>query len=118
MWLDSRDFGIERWAVVNEVNGGRRGLVAQHESGVRSVRRRPVLPAIQSHREQESGKEGHGDDCAPDRWAGAVQHESEYNVRPSPQRQSAYGECMHLRDECPSVSFADGLSSAARVALH
>ena len=79
---------------MHEVYAGRHSLVTQHESGMRSVRGRPTRPAIKSHREQDSGKEGYGDYGAPNRGAGAVQHESEYNVRLSRQRQVSSGEGM------------------------
>ena len=88
MRLDTRDLWVESRPVVHEVNTGRRSLVTEHKSRVRSIRSRATRSAIQSHREEESGKEGNGDDGAPNGRAGAVQHESEYNVRPSRQRQS------------------------------
>jgi hypothetical protein len=80
--FDTRNLWIEARPMVDEIDPGRHSLVTQNKSRVRSVRSRATRPAIQSHREQESGKEGYGDDGAPNRGAGAVQHESEYNVRP------------------------------------
>jgi hypothetical protein len=103
--------------MVDEINPGRQSLVTQSKSRMRSVRGRATRPAIQSHREQESGKEWYGDDGAPNRGAGAVQHESEYNVRPSRQRQYSSGERICGVDEWPSVGFADGLSNALRLPL-
>ena len=70
----SRDLRIEGRPVVHEVNAGRRSLVAQHESGVRSVRGRPTRPAIQSHREQQRCQKRHGDDGAPNGGARSVKH--------------------------------------------
>ena len=75
--------------MVHEVNACRRGLVAQDESGMRGVGGRPIRSTIQSHREQDRSEKGHADNRAADGGAGAVQHESEYNVRPSRQRQPA-----------------------------
>ena len=83
MRFDTRDLWIEARPMVDEIDPGRQSLVTQNKSRVRSVRSRATRPAIQSHRKQKSGKEGYGDDSAPNRGARAVQHESEYNVRPS-----------------------------------
>ena len=74
MRLDTRDLWVESRPVVHEVNAGCGSLITQYESRVRSVRGRATRPAIQSHREQESGKEGYGDDGLPNGGAGAVQH--------------------------------------------
>jgi len=73
--------------MVHEVNACRRGLVAQDESGVRGVGRRAIRSTIQSHREQDRSEKGHADNRAADGGAGTAEHESEYNVRPSRQRQ-------------------------------
>src|SRR5439155_10129996 len=99
--LDACDLWIEGRPVMHEVYAGRHSLVTQHESRMRSIRSRATRSAIQSHREEESGKEGYGDDGAPNGGAGAVQHESEYNVRPSRQRQCYSGEGMRGVDEWP-----------------
>jgi len=115
--LDASDLWIEGRPMVNEMNASRRGLVTQHESRVRSVRDGATRPAIKSHREEESGKKGYGEDSAPNCWAGAVQHESEYNVRPSRERQRSSGERIRGVDEWPSVGFAVGLSNALRLPL-
>jgi hypothetical protein len=103
--------------MMDEIDPGRQSLVTQNKSRVRSIRSRATRPAIQSHREQESRKEGYGDDGAPNRGAGAVQHESEYNVRPSRQRQCPSGERIRGADEWPRVGFADGLSNALGLPL-
>ena len=76
------------------MNTGGCRFVTQEKSRVRRVGGRATGPTIQSHREQKSGKEGYGDYGAPNRGAGAVQHESEYNVRLSRQRQVSSGEGM------------------------
>ncbi len=94
MWLDVGDLRIERRPVVDEVNTGGCRFVTQEKSRVRRVGGGSDRPAIEPHREQDSGKEGYGDYGAPNRGAGAVQHESEYNVRPSRQRQVSSGESM------------------------
>jgi hypothetical protein len=107
--LDARDLWIEGRPVVHEIYAGLRSLIPQHESRVRSVRGRATRTAIQSHREQQSGKERYGDYGAPNLGAGALHHESEYNVRRSRQRQISTGERMRAGDEWPSVGFVDGL---------
>ena len=117
MRLDTRDLWVEARPMVDEIDPGRQSLVTQNKSRMRGVRARATRPAIQSHREQESGKEGYGDDGAPNRGAGAVQHKSEYNVRPSRQRQRSSGERIRGVDEWPSFRFADGLSNALRLPL-
>jgi hypothetical protein len=73
--LDTRDLWVKARPMVDETDPGRQSLVTQNKSRVRSVRSCATRPAIQSHREQESGKDGYGDDGAPNRGAGAGQHE-------------------------------------------
>src|SRR5438105_4371055 len=85
---------------------------------MRGVRSRATRPAIQSHREQKSGKEGYGDDGAPNGGAGTRQHESEYKVRPlgsdsipavnvyvawTNGRMSVSGMAFQMRFACPCV---------------
>ena len=53
--------------MVHEVDAGRRGLVPQDESGMRSVRGCAVRPAIQSNGEADGREERNRDDGAPKR---------------------------------------------------
>ena len=76
MGLDAGDFGVERWAMVHEVDARRFGLVAERKTRVGRIGGCANRPAIEPHRQQDCGKKWDRDDRAARAGAGSGHSQS------------------------------------------
>src|SRR6185503_17825879 len=74
VWFDVGDLRVEGGPLMDKGDARCLRLVTKGEAGMRRVRERPDRTAVQSHGEENCGKEGHGHDAAPNGRAGTLRH--------------------------------------------